>query len=516
MHSQTGRDEAGGGPTGAGKTPGRQMLHGSAWLIGLRWTVRLTGVVSTVILARLLTPKDFGVVAIAMIVVGLFEMLSWTGQELAIIRHATPTREHYDTAWTISALIGTGVAIVLFVVAPLATQYFHDDRAVPVIRWLALRPLLSGLENVGTIDFQRSLRFDRVFGYNFYAKVIAFVATIGFAIALRDYWALVIGILVGQTARTVLSYWLHPYRPSLSLSKRGEIWSFSIWSFIRAIGTYFMTQVDVIAIGGVAGATSMGRYTVAKDVASSPVDELNEPVTTVLFPVMARYQDEPHQLRQLYLRTLGWAALIGASTGAGIFLVAPDMVSLILGPAWVDITPLIGWLALTAGASAMTNSSFTILDIIGMPRFGARLQWLRVFLLALAMFPVAYLTRDLVHIAQARLVMTLIFVPSLLLAAGRKVDVSGRDYLAVIWRPVVASAVMAVVVGVLNAHFAMTSIVRLPLDMMLGAASFGAALLGLWNLSGCPASADRDLIGLVKSGWMRADAILTRVSETDR
>ncbi len=515
MHSQSGGEGTGGGQA-AGKTPGRQMLHGSAWLIGLRWTVRLTGVVSTVILARLLTPIDFGVVAIAMIVVGLFEMLSWTGQELAIIRHATPTREHYDTAWTISALIGAGVAVVLFAIAPLATQYFHDDRAVAVIRWLALRPLLSGLENVGTIDFQRSLRFDRVFGYNFYTKVIAFIATISFAIVLRDYWALVVGILVGQTARTILSFVLHSYRPSFSLSKRGEIWSFSIWSFIRAIGTYFMTQVDIIAIGGVAGATTMGRYTVAKDVASSPVDELNEPVTTVLFPVMARYQDEPHQLRQLYLRTLGWAALIGASTGAGVFLVAQDMVSLILGPKWLDITPLIGWLALTAGASAMTNSSFTILDIIGMPRFGARLQWLRVALLALAMFPVAYLTRDLVHIAQARLVMTVIFVPSLLLAAGRKVGVSGRDYLAAIWRPVVASAVMAMVVAGLNNYFPMASLVRLPLDIALGATIFGAALLSLWNLSGCPASAERDLIGLAKSGWTRADAILTRVSETDR
>jgi len=76
MHSQKGGAQTEGDSTREGKTPGRQMLHGSAWLIGLRWTVRLTGVVSTVILARLLTPKDFGVVAIAMIVVGLFEMLS--------------------------------------------------------------------------------------------------------------------------------------------------------------------------------------------------------------------------------------------------------------------------------------------------------------------------------------------------------------------------------------------------------------------------------------------------------
>src|SRR6201996_9212138 len=93
--------------------PGRKMLNGSIWLIGLRWAVRLTGVISTLVLARLLSPSDFGVVAIAMVVVGMFEVLSWNGQELAIIRHDTPNRDHYNTAWTISALIGAVIALAI-------------------------------------------------------------------------------------------------------------------------------------------------------------------------------------------------------------------------------------------------------------------------------------------------------------------------------------------------------------------------------------------------------------------
>jgi lipopolysaccharide exporter len=495
-------------------SPGRQMLHGSVWLIGLRWTVRLTGVVSTVILARLLSPNDFGIVAIAMIVVGLFEMLSWTGQELAIIRHATPTSEHYDTAWTISAIIGFAIAGLIFAVAPFATQYFHDVRSVAVIQCLSLRPLLSGLENVGMVDFQRSLRFDRVFSYNFYSKVIAFFVTIILAFFLRNYWALVAGILVGQMARTILSYLLHPYRPRISFSKRSEIWSFSIWSLARAIGTYFITQVDVIAIGGIAGATSMGRYTVAKDVASSPVDELNEPVSAVLFPVMARYQAEPVQLRQLYLRTLGWAAVIGASTGVGVTMVAQDMVPIILGTKWIDITPLMGWLALTAGLAALTNSSFTILDIIGLPHVGARMQWFRVALLALVLFPVAYATHSLARIAEARLIMTIVFVPSLLLAAGREVSVTAKDYVWAIWRPVTAGGVMALALWLLNNSFRMGSIARLPLDVAMGAVSFSVALLCLWHWSEKPASAESDIVGLYEAGRTKIAVTLSRVLKT--
>src|SRR3974390_726878 len=99
--------------------PGSHMLRGSAWMIGLRWAVRLIGVISTIVLARLLTPNDFGVVAIAMIVVGMFEMLSAPGQGAAIIRHRDPTRDHYDTAWTIYVAVGLAVGAAIYLVAPL-------------------------------------------------------------------------------------------------------------------------------------------------------------------------------------------------------------------------------------------------------------------------------------------------------------------------------------------------------------------------------------------------------------
>ena len=144
-------EDAAGGQAG----PGTDMLRGSAWMIMLRWTLRLTGVVSTVILARLLTPNDFGVVAIAMIVVGMFEMLSATGQSQAIIRHSDPTREHYDTAWTISVIIGFGIGTAIFLIAPLTNIYFHDERSIMVMQCLSLRAIMSGFENIGMLNFER-------------------------------------------------------------------------------------------------------------------------------------------------------------------------------------------------------------------------------------------------------------------------------------------------------------------------------------------------------------------------
>jgi O-antigen/teichoic acid export membrane protein len=492
------------------------MLKGSVWMVALRWAIRLTGVISTVILARLLNPQDFGVVAIAMIVVGMFEMLSLTGQGLAIIRHGDPTREHYDTAWTISVLIGFGIAVAICAVAPFTKIYFHDDRSVIVMQCLSLRALLGGFENIGLVNFQRDLNFGRVFSYNLYAKLISFLTTMVLAFLLRNYWALVAGILVGQLARTVLSYGMHPYRPRVCFTKMNEIWSFSIWSFARSIGSYFIGQMDIIAIGGVAGAASMGRYTVANDVASSPTNELNDPVLAVLFPVMAKYQHDPEQMRRLYLRTLGWAALIGVSTSTGVMMVAPDMVSVVLGAKWVTITPLIGWLALTAGASTLTNSGFILLDVVGLPHVGARMQWVRVVLLALVVFPVAFLTRDLVSVAMARFVMALLILPSFLIAIGRRIDVSLQNYGSVLWRPVAAGCIMALCIWSVNFVLPFHGPWRLVIDIGVGIASFVASLLWLWTISGRPPSAERDVIGLmqrIQSGFIAIRARLSGMGQ---
>ena len=502
--------------SGAAGGPGTHMLRGSVWMIAMRWAMRLTGLLSTMVLARLLTPKDFGVVAIAMIVVGMFETLRATGEDRAIIRHGNPTREHYDAAWTISVLFSLGVAAAIIIAAPFIGIFFHEPRAILVVQCLALRTVLGGVQNIGIVDFHRDLRFDRSFAFNLYAKLVSFTVTIVLAVLLRNYWALVAGLLCGQFARTVLSYVMHPYRPRISFAKMSEIWSFSFWIVVRSIGSYFLTKVDDIAIGGATGATSLGAYTVAKDTASSATDEIVTPMTAVLFPVMARYQHTPAELRRLYLRTLGLSAIIGASTGIGVALVAPDMVHLVLGSKWLSVIPLMGWLALSAGVGTLNYGVFAMLDVTGMPKIGTWLQWLRLGVLAVVLFPVAYFTRELVLVAIARFAVTCAITPTLHMVVGRHTGIRLREFGATLWRPFAAGAVMALVVWSINQVLPFTGPVRLGLDIVLGAIVYVGTLLALWNISGRPSSAERDVIALVERGRAVLGTIRARVLRTAR
>jgi lipopolysaccharide exporter len=467
------------------------MVRGSAWSIGLRWSVRLTGLVSTIILARLLTPSDYGIVAIAALIVGTLEIFTQTGQYNAIVRHPDPTREHYDSVWTVSLLLGLGLGVTIWTMTPLTTAYFHEPRAKLVVEILALRTMMRGLQNVGIINLARRLNFRRQFYFSVIPELISFVVTIGFAIALRNYWALVIGIMSQDTATIFLSYIMDPYRPRICFSKVREIWSFSIWSLFKNLGNYVNGQIDKIAIGGFAGAAAMGRYDVARDLAISPSQELINPVVSTLLPVMAKVQNDREKRRELYMSTLAWSALICTSASVGVAVVAEDMVDLVLGPKWHDVWPLMPWFALSWGIVGLTSGVSSLLLALGHPYASARLQWTRNAGFALTIFPVAYIFRDLQAIVITRFLVTLVVSPTLFHALSRVLEVPIRDFAMALWRPMLAGAVMAVAVLALNAELAFRGPPRLFLDMVLGAATYGATLMVLWTLAGRPGGPER-------------------------
>lgn len=480
----------------SGPTSGRHLLHGSAWMIGLRWSLRLTGIVSTAILARLLSPSDFGIVAIAMLFTGLVEAFGETGERLALIRQASLERSYYDTAFSLQVLIGIAVASTVFFLAPLTTAYFHEPRAVAVMRVLALRALLSGLENIGTVDFRRDLQFGLFYSLAMRAKLISFIITLMAAVWLRNYWALAIGILANQSATTILSYVMHPYRPKLSLARRREIFGFSGWTLLRSAGVYLTSQVDQFAVGGFGSAGTMGRYAVAMDVATSPTAEINEPVVAVLYPVMSRCQQDKSAIRALFARVFGWSAVVCAATSVGIMAIAQDYCLLVLGPQWQGAASLVPWLALSAGLLGLGSAADTVFDALGTPSVSARLQWLRLSLLVCAVAAAAILAHSPEAVAIARLLVSCIFAPLILFAVGRTIGISLHDYAAASWRPAIAAFLMGGVVMACATAFPTTSPLRLLAEVPLGAAIYGSTLLLLWYFSGRPPGPEADLAAM--------------------
>jgi O-antigen/teichoic acid export membrane protein len=158
------------------------MARGAAWMVLMRLVIRAAGLVNMVILARLLVPEDFGLIAMAMLVVGAIDIVSEFNFDVVLIKKQAASRADYDTAWTLSIIRGAVVCLLLIAVADPAAELFDEPRLAAVAAVLALSPLLLGLQNIGVVDFRKRLDFRRDFLLMAGAKVVAVVVTVGLAL----------------------------------------------------------------------------------------------------------------------------------------------------------------------------------------------------------------------------------------------------------------------------------------------------------------------------------------------
>ena len=452
----------------------------------MRWAIRGIGLVSTVILARLLTPDDFGVVAMAMVAVALLEVFTQSGVDLALLRTTEPTREHYNAAWSLEIIQGVLLAIVLFMTAPWVGSHFDDARVTDVIRVLSLRALIGGFQNIGVVNFRRDLAFGREFQFGVFKKLSTFVVTIASALILNNYWALVIGQVVGKVLEVGISYRMSAYRPRFSLERVGEIWGFSQWLILSRFARLVNKQFDRWVVGSVGGAAAMGNYYIATDLASSPSDEIVVPMSRAAFPVYSRLQDDPEQLEDTFIRALSSMTAVTLVMGLGIAVVAEDFVRVVLGERWLSAIPLIPWLGIFGALYGIVHTIDIFLLATGRERQAALLTVGNAALLVPVLL-VAGSSGSIVAIAAAKAATALLFVLILMWAATRRPPLTWAKLWRGIWPPLSAALLMALSVKMLQAKFDVSSpALGLVRDVAFGAIVYIGATYGVWALRGRP------------------------------
>ena len=482
---------------------GRHMVRGAAWMVAMRWAIRLVGLVSTIILARLLMPADFGIVAMATVVIGFLEVFTHTGVDLALIRKQNLERADLDSGWTFEVLKGAALAAVLFAVAPMAATYYDEPRVTEVIQLLGLGALILGFQNIGVIEFRRDLDFGREFRFGVYRKLLSFVFVVGLALYLRSYWALVFGSLFSQLVAVWLSYRMHPYRPRFAVSRIGQIWSFSQWLLVSRIARFINARVDIVLAGRLFGTASTGHYHVASEVSTAPTGELVMPMARGLYPVYSRMADDPQALAAHYLQALSAITLVCISAGFGIAAVAEDMTAVLLGANWADAVPLIQWLGIAGGLAGLTTSVEALLTANGRVRLLAGLAWGTSLLLVPSLL-IAGTWGDIEHMAMARAGVALVMIPIVFAIVSRASAVSLPSVAWVIGQRLVAGLVMVAAVREFHLDGLDLPAVTLALDVAVGATVFTATTFLTWSLGGQPPGPERTIVDMINRIAARA------------
>lgn len=470
------------------------VAKGAAVVVAMRWTDRLIGIISTLILARLLTPADFGVIAMASLAIALAEVLLDLGVNVALIQNSHATHAHYNTAWTLRLLQTSTVTLILVLSAPLAAAYFQDARVENVLQVLPFALMIAGFENIGIVAYQKHMQFGAEFRFLFLRRMAGFITTIVLAWLLQSYWAMVFGALAGRTVGVGLSYWLHPMRPRLSLEKFREIFSISQWMLLRSIGNYLHQNLHKILVGRWTQATTMGAYSLADDISAMPSGELLAPLNRVLFPAFAAAKKDLLELKRLFLLAQSVQTLVAIPAAAGLALVAHEVVLFLLGEKWMLAVPFIQILALVNIVQSLTTSGGYVLIVLGKIGISVIGIWIRV-----VVFCVLALTvisgNDALEVAWLRLFVVVIGVwLSFWLLVRTLPGLQFREIVRSSIRPLLGAAAMAAVLSPGTSDFDLPLGALVALKISLGAVTYVATVLGLWWMAGRPPGAEAYLL----------------------
>ncbi|MDE2229125.1 MAG: oligosaccharide flippase family protein [Alphaproteobacteria bacterium] len=479
----------------------RRIAKGALWLVAARWGVRLIGIVSTIALARLLQPADYGLVGMATLLYALVQAAGDFSLDIDLIRSGSRERERYDTVWTLEVARGVVTAVLVLLLAIAAGAILHEPRLLGVAIFIAAIAAVSGFANVGVIEFRSEFAFARECVYTLAVKLAAFLVAVPLAFAWRDYRALIAGLVTSAAARVALSFALHPYRPRPSLTRFREVFGFSKWLWFSSQLFFVRTRSDELFVGKFAGIAALGFYRIARTVAELPMTELITPVLAAIFPGFSKLSGEGKSLAEGYLAVLAGGLCLMAPMAFGLLVTADLVLDLGFGRQWAAAAPLLRLLAFAGPLEMFVGNAYAVFVAMGRPRLFTYTSLINAaaFLALLAVLVPAH---GGMGAATALVGASLVGGGANLVLAQRLVRLPARDLAEALWRPFTAGASMAAFLGAFRQVVAFPpgaggEALALASCVVLGAAIYTTVLFTLWATGGYPKGAEATIADFI-------------------
>jgi O-antigen/teichoic acid export membrane protein len=320
----------------------------------MRWrAVQLAGVqgvyfLRLLILAQLLAPDAFGLVAVAMVAIGVMARITDLGMVPALVQRASATPEEYDAAWSVGLLRAFTIALLLSVLAQPVATVFGEPSAAPVIQALAWRPVIEAASSIGIVRLTREMEFRRLAMIAVPAAVVDLTVAVATAERL-GVWSLVAGSLAGSCTTVLLSYLLAPHRARLSLRFEAirPLIRYGRWVMATGIVALVGSSLSQVAVSRIEGVAALGLYFLAWRVAFLPIEATSAVVSSVAFPLFARLRDDAQSTASTFRTLLTGESVVLLPGYALVFVLAPAL-ELVLGERWIGTAPIIRILCIAA------------------------------------------------------------------------------------------------------------------------------------------------------------------------
>jgi PST family polysaccharide transporter len=470
---------------------GQRVLMGASILLGSNLVVRLIALAGLTVLARLLSPQDYGIQALAMVVVAFTNVLTSVRIDDAIIRLGAVDDSHYRTAFTLSLLRGLLAGGAIFAFARPVAGWMGEPAVGPVLEVLALLPVIAGLRNPRFVDFARRLNLSSEAVLTVSAELVLLVVSVVLALLWGNYWALVLGSVAAVGTSTVLSYALLPHRPRFGLRHWRMFLGFGGWLAGAHLLHFTNYRIDTVVVGSRLGSAALGQYNMGMQIASLSSQQLAAVFNRAIYVGLSHVNDDRERLRRAYRRAQATVLGVVLPIGVGSALLAREIVLVLAGAQWLEAIPVLQVLAPALAFGMVAAGTAAMLKVEG----DTRAMFLREALNLAVRLPVLFLglyAFGLIGVVWAHAFGRLFGTLTMLHLARRYTGEPIWGPVAAAWRSLAACALMVVAIFVLDSFLPAAGLdtlgnaSNLAIKVAVGAAVYVAVHLVLWLAQGRP------------------------------
>lgn len=352
-----------------GRQLSRKVAGGIFWNILAFGSSKFVVLLTTSVLARLLTKEEFGQVAVAVVVIHYLSVIKDLGLGVALIQRRGDVNDAANTVFTINIILGFALSAIVIPLAPPIADYFHDPTVVPVLRWLGVSFAIHALGAVHMIWLLRELDYRRKFIPDMGNTIVKGVTSIGMAFAGFGVWSLVVGQIAGTLASIILVWIILPWRPRLTINRTiaGSLMTFGASIISGDILTAIIDNVDYVIVGRVFGLAQLSVYTLAYRLPEMLLIGNLWVLGQIAFPAFSSIQDKPDEMRNGFLGSVRLVELIATPISLGLFIAADPIVRVVFGDQWLEAIPMLRVLALFAWVYSLGFHIGGVYKAVGRP-----------------------------------------------------------------------------------------------------------------------------------------------------
>lgn len=457
-----------------------RALRGVFWSSLKGWSGNFIGAIVFVFLARLLEPRDFGLLAMAAVFTTLGGVLADAGIGSAIIQRERLKAEHLDTAFWLSLGIGVALWLLSIAAAPGIAWLYSAPDLTNVVRWLSLGFVFSGASGVATAVLRRDLGFRALALRSIAGSVIGGMTAIAMALSGFGVWSLVGQRLAEGCTGTILVWIACPWRPGRrgKLSHVNELLSFGMNILGSRLLVFFSRRSDQFLIGYLFGNVALGYYFVGYRLIRVVVELFAKSVSAVLMPTLSRIQFDRKRMRGAYYQIIRLAGLITMPTFISIALMAPELTEVLFGPKWMHSAAVMRILAFGGLLQGIVFVNAPTLAAAGKPSWS---MWLNAVdaVSTVAAIMIAVQWESIAIVALAYTLRAYLLFPLRMLAIRKILDVKWREYTRQLLPTLIACSVMAAVVTAFRVFTkdVLSTAAQLALGVIVAGLTYGAAII---------------------------------------